>query len=265
MNGVWSGGMGAAACTGAGCCTWLRAAIRSAGTLHKTGSYAADDCHMEDMSYGPYPLAPYGLMCSVGAICSTGGLCNIWAVCSVGAIGSGWMGTEEGHAPVSVRAQHPQPSTPAPQTQTANPGWGQHNPSIHYPPAPRAGTTGTPRADTALRPNVAPVPDRGGKKADGTHLVPRAGRIAGGGSCTCRCCSKPRRRRRMSRPAGTRWPGSRARHPCNIRGGHRIPLLPCRSSQPPLAATGGERNIGTEWQRRGQAGIAAVSWHSLGP
>lgn len=101
--------------------------------------------------------------------------------------------------------------------------------------------------------------------AGGTHLVPRAGRTAGGGSCTCRCYSKPRRKRRMSHPAGTHWLGSRVRHPCSIRGGRRIPLLPCRSFQLPLAAAGGERNISTEWQQRGQAGIAAASWYSLGP
>lgn len=153
----------------------------------------------------------------------------------------------------------------SPTDADPNPGWGQHNPSIHYPPAPRAGPTGTPRTDTPLRPNVAPAPERGGKEAGRTHLVPRAGRTAGGGSCTCRCCSKPHHRRRMSRPTGTRWPGSRVRHPCSIRGGRRIPLLPCRSSQPPLAAAGGERNISAEWQQRGQAGIAAASWHSLRP
>lgn len=85
--------------------------------------------------------------------------------------------------------------------------------------------------DTTLRHNIAP--ERGDKEADGTDLVPRAGHTADGGSCTCRCCSKPRRRHRLSHPAGTRWLGRKARHPCSTQGGHKIPLLPCRLSQPP--------------------------------
>lgn len=58
----------------------------------------------------------------------------------------------------------------SPTDADPNPGWGHHNPSIHHPPVPRAGATGTPCADTALSPSVAPALERGGKEA-GLGLV----------------------------------------------------------------------------------------------
>lgn len=115
------------------------------------------------------PYVVYGLHYSVEVTCS------IWSHVQHGdcmqCMGSMQCGTHrqwvDGHSRGPGTCECACTAPPAlhtsPTDTDPNPGWGQHNPSIHYPPVPRAGATGTPHAGTALRPNTAPALERGGK------------------------------------------------------------------------------------------------------